>query len=105
MVKAAKTPDAQVATANRLRDGAVVYLTADDTWSTDFAGGAVAGDAATAERLMAVANKAAADRVVVGPYLIEVVVRGDRVEPLGTRERIRAFGPSVATGVAEHSVA
>jgi Protein of unknown function (DUF2849) len=96
MVKAVKTPDAQVATANRLRDGAVVYLTADNTWSTDFADSAVARDAASAERLMAVANQAAADQIVVGPYLIEVALKADRIEPLGTRERIRSRGPSVS---------
>lgn len=96
MVKAVKTPDAQVATANRLRDGAVVYLTADDTWSTDFAESAVARDAASAERLTAVANRAAADQVVVGPYLIEVAQSGGRFEPASTRERIRSRGPSVS---------
>lgn len=96
MVKAVKTPDAQVATANRLRDGAVVYLTADGRWSTSFADSAVARDAAVADRLLATANQAAADQVVVGPYLIEVVLRGGRFEPLGTRERIRALGPSIS---------
>lgn len=96
MVKAVKTPDAQVATANRLRDGAVVYLKADNTWSTNFAESDVARDAASAERLTAVANQAAADQVVVGPYLIEVTVKGDRIEPLSTRERIRSRGPSVS---------
>ncbi len=105
MVKAVKTLAAQAATANRLRDGAVVYLAADGSWSTRFADSAVAEDAAGAERLAAVANQAALDRVVVGPYLIEVAVAGGRLQPLGTRERIRASGPSVSEGVVERSVA
>ena len=96
MVKAVKTPDAQVATANRLRDGAVVYLTADGSWSTRFADSAVAREAAVAERLKATADQAAADQEVVGPSLIEVSLRGGRFEPVGTRERIRALGPSVS---------
>ena len=96
MVKAVKTPDAQVVTANRLRDGAVVYLAADGGWSTVFADSAVARDAEVAGRLMAVAERAAADQVVVGPYLIEVILAGGRFQPLGTRERIRAGGPSIA---------
>ncbi|HEX9465911.1 MAG TPA: DUF2849 domain-containing protein [Alphaproteobacteria bacterium] len=97
MVKAVKTPAAQIVTGNRLRDGAVIYLAGDSQWSTDIAQGAVAHDAAEANRLMAVANQAAVDRVVVNPYLIEVAVAGDSIQPVGTRERIRAFGPSIAT--------
>lgn len=96
MVKAVKTPDAQVMTANRLRDGAVVYLAADGSWSARFVDSAVAHDAAVADRLVATAGRAAADQVVVGPYLIEVALRGGRFEPVGTRERIRALGPSVS---------
>ena len=96
MVKAVKTPDAQVVTANRLRDGAVVYLTAEGGWSTDFAASAVARDADVAANLMSVADQAAADQVVVAPYLIEVILAGGRFQPLGTRERIRAGGPSVS---------
>lgn len=97
MVKAVKTPAAQVVTGNRLRDGAVIYLTGDGQWSADIAHGSVARDAAEADRLMAIANQAVTDRVVVGPYLIEVAVAGDAIQPVGTRERIRAFGPSIAT--------
>jgi hypothetical protein len=105
MVKSAKTPDAQVMTANRLNDGVVIYLAADGRWSTDFADSVVARDAASADRLLATANQAVTDRVVVGPYLIEVAARDGRLQPLGTRERIRAFGPSIAAGFAERSVA
>src|SRR5215469_4893153 len=96
MAKALKAPAEQVMTANRLRDGAVVYLAADGRWSTAIADGDVARDAAAAERLTAAGHQAAADQVVVGPYLIAVAVKDHGVEPLGTRERIRALGPSVS---------
>ncbi len=96
MAKLVKNPAAQIVTANRLRDGAVVYLAADGSWSTNISEGVVARDAVAAERLMAAGNQAAADQVVVGPYLIAVAVNDDRVEPIGTRERIRALGPSVS---------
>jgi len=96
MVKAVKTPAAQIVTGNRLRDGAVIYLAVDRAWSTDIDSAEVARDPAAAERLMAIANQAAVDRVVVAPYLIEVAAEGDRIQPLGTRERIRASGPSIA---------
>lgn len=105
MVKSVKTPDAQIVTANRLRDGAVVYLGADGRWSTAIAEGAVARDAVAAARLMTTAERAVTDRIVVGPYLIEVAATGGPPQPLGTRERIRAFGPSVAAGTAVASLA
>jgi hypothetical protein len=105
MVKAAKAPAAQVVTGNRLRDGAVIYLMADGQWSTEIGRGVVAPNAAEAERLMAIANQAVTDRMVVGPYLIEVAVEGDRIQPLGTRERIRAFGPSVEAPAADRLIA
>jgi hypothetical protein len=105
MVKPAKTPAAQIVTGNRLRDGAVIYLAAGGRWSTSIDDGAVATDAAAADRLTAIANQAVTDRVAVGPYLIEVAVEGGRIQPLGTRERIRASGPSIATPAVDHLVA
>ena len=96
MAKVVKNPEAQIVTANRLRDGAVVYLTPNGGWSSAISDAAVARDAAAAERLTAAGNQAAADQVVVGPYLIAVAVKDNRVAPLGTRERIRALGPSVS---------
>lgn len=101
MVKAVKTPDAQIVTGNRLIDGAVVYLTADAAWSTEIDRGDVARDAAAADRAMAVAKQAMVDRIVVDPYLIEVVAKDGRIEPVGTRERIRAFGPSILPAFAD----
>jgi hypothetical protein len=105
MVKPAKTPAAQIATGNRLRDGAVIYLDGDGRWSTNIDDGAVASDAAAADRLIAAANQAVTDRIVVGPYLIEVAVEGGRIQPLGTRERIRASGPSIVTPAVDRLIA
>ena len=100
MVKAAPIPAAQVVTANRLRDGAVVYLATTGAWSTRIAESNVAYDAAAAAKLLAIGEQAALDRVVVGPVLIEVALRDGRIQPLSVRERIRAFGPSVEAPVA-----
>jgi len=73
----------------------VVFLTADSQWSPRVSDSAVAQDAATAAALMAIAGKAAADRIVVAPYLFEVGVEGVVVRPLSARESIRAKGPTV----------
>jgi len=95
MIKSKNLSGAQAVTANRLADGAVVFLTGDSRWSPRVNDSAVAGDAATAAAILAIANKSAADQIVVAPYLFEVSVEGGAVRPLSARESIRAAGPSV----------
>ncbi len=95
MIKSKNLSGAQAVTANRLANGAVVFLTADSRWSPRVNDSAVAGDAGTAAALMAIANKAAADQIVVAPYLFEVSVEAGAVRPLSARESIRAAGPTV----------
>lgn len=95
MIKTKNLAGAQSVTANRLRDGAVVFLQGNGGWSTAIAGSAVATDAEAAAQLLALGAKAVADRTVVAPYLIEVTVDGGTITPLAYRERIRAYGPSV----------
>ncbi|MGH7091619.1 MAG: DUF2849 domain-containing protein [Stellaceae bacterium] len=80
-------------TANRLRDGAVVYRTADG-WSPEITRSHVVS-ASEAEALLAAAIAGPKPLQVVTPYLIEAVVEAGAVQPLTLRERIRAGGPSV----------
>ena len=82
-------------TANRLSDGAVVYLALDGVWVEDVIQALVAHDADAAAALEAAGAQAAADRIVVEPYLIDVLDSGLGPKPLRYRERIRAQGPSV----------
>lgn len=84
----------QVVTANRLNDGAVVYLAEPGRWSTRLEEARMLLDAAQAEVMLSEAERDAATRVV-GPYLIEVETgeAGPRVASL--RERIRATGPTI----------
>ncbi len=87
---------AQMVTANRLQDGLVVYLTQTGDWASQFADGAVLSDQSVADAAVAAAEQAVKDRVVVGPYLIDVLIEGDAVKPTSTRERIRADrGPTI----------
>jgi hypothetical protein len=99
MAKAAKST-LQIATANRLRDGSVVFLAADGTWSTSLADAEVSRTAADAERLAAIANRDAAT-VIVGPMLIAVTVDDGVIEPVDLRERIRANGLTIETIAAD----
>ena len=81
-------------TANRLGDGAVVYLTDDGHWSTRV-GDCLVSDAADGERMMDKAAAAGPAQHVIGAYLIDVEVADGAVHPLTLREAIRAKGPTV----------
>lgn len=86
----------KIVTANRLDDGLVVYLAADDSWSevlNDAARAATEGEAAA---LMEAAQAAVARRRVIGPYLMAVAAADGAIHPVGTREIIRASrGPTI----------
>ena len=85
----------QVMTANRLRDGEVVYLTKEDSWAEDIGLAAIAVTDLEVAHLNSIADKAVEDRFVVAPYLFDVLVDEGGIQPVSTRERIRAAGPTV----------
>lgn len=102
----AQHPKLNVMTANRLSDGAVVYLTRDDRWTEVFADAYAAAGASEIARSEAAAATAVRDRAVVGPYLVAVSVAPDgSLRPLGQRERIRAIGPTVGTDLTSSPIA
>ena len=86
---------AKVMTANLLRDGDVVYLTAAGDWSLWLSEAAIARDESGEADLEAGAQRAEQAQVVVGPYLMDVEVGDLGPQPIGTREKIRAKGPTV----------
>jgi len=88
----------QVVTANRLRDGLVVYL-AEGGWVEEVGRAQVADNDEAAKALLAAGERAVAERVVVAPYLIDVKSEGGRVTPTRYREVLRALGPSTPSGV------
>jgi hypothetical protein len=82
-----------VVTANRLRDGAVVYRTAAGDWATQIEAAAVA---TSAEEAMALLAAGTADFLrAVDPYIAPVALPdGQAVQPGNLRERIRSSGPT-----------
>jgi hypothetical protein len=82
----------KVATANRLSDGAVVFLAEQGQWSEEIDSAMVAVESAG---LTEAAKRAEAVNHVTGSYLIDVERRDGRVHPQHIRERIRALGPTV----------
>ena len=91
---AAPAETRRVVTGNRLRDGAPVYFAGNGRWSSAVAEARhVAAEAA--DGLLAEAQAGAPPHPVVAPYLIEAVLHDGHPYPLGLREEIRAFGPTV----------
>ncbi|HEY4170741.1 MAG TPA: DUF2849 domain-containing protein [Reyranella sp.] len=83
--------DPQVASANRLSDGAVVFLDELGQWTKRLDRAAVARDERAAEILIERARAEAAS--VADPFLIAVTESDDGVlEPLSLREKIRVSG-------------
>jgi Protein of unknown function (DUF2849) len=90
----------KVVTANRLRDGAIVYRTAGGAWTEQFSEAAVADGEAGETRLLTEAAADVAARRVVAPYAFEIALSPAGPRALTQRERIRAHGPSVHPGLA-----
>ena len=85
----------QVVTANRLRQGDVVYLTDSGSWSPHLNESRASADKAVVEAMLAKAAEDVAARLVVAPYAFEVVEIDGILQPLSARETIRAAGPTV----------
>jgi len=92
--------DLQVASANRLADGMVVFLDDAAQWTERLDRAAIARDKQAAEVLLARAR--AQSSTVVDPFLVAVVEdESGRIEPLSLREKIRASGLTFAAIAAE----
>ena len=84
----------QILTANRLRDGAVVYWR-ENGWQEALAAAEIFEDAAAAKAALEAAAASVRAREVVTPYLFDVRIEDGAAIPAKERERIRAAGPSV----------
>lgn len=86
-----------IITANRLRDGVIVYLAergGDMTWTAAIGDAASYGEDAI-EAALARAKTYEKSNLIIGAYAVEVT---DNNKPLSAREQIRAHGPSVKYG-------
>jgi len=78
-------------TANRLIDGEVVFFAAGG-WVERFAEAEIFADESAAEAAEALARSEV--RLLVDPYLIDVIEADGGLAPLSYRERLRALGPT-----------
>jgi hypothetical protein len=82
----------KVVTANRLREGDVVYLTANNLWTPHHHEAELIEDEAHAQlRLLHAAGQ---KLVVVGVYLADAKAGANGPEPVHFREAFRTRGPS-----------
>jgi hypothetical protein len=81
----------KIVTANDLRLGDVVYLTADDRWSRLHREAELIEDEAHAQ--MRLLHAAAQKLIVVGAYLADAKSGPDGPEPVHFREAFRTRGP------------
>lgn len=84
----------QILTANRLRDGTVLYWTGTG-WTETMAGGAVFEDAGDAKSALDCAAGFVKAREIVNPYLFDVRIDEGVAVPVKEREIVRAAGPTV----------
>ena len=81
-------------TANRLRDGDVLYRKGNG-WVPLLADGDVYHDQASADAALAAATAELVRNEFVAPYLFEVRELNGKIVPVKEREIIRAAGPTV----------
>jgi hypothetical protein len=83
-----------VVTANRTWDGAVVYRTAEQGWSTALSDAAIVSSSEEARAL--VAESVADDVGAVGAYIAPVELKASgEIKPGNLRERIRSKGLTI----------
>jgi uncharacterized protein DUF2849 len=89
------TEKGQALTANRLRDGAVVFLTRSGEWSETIDAAVLATEPQAAKALEARGKEDERTTLVTGVYLFDAERVDGRVRADHIRERIRALGPTV----------
>jgi hypothetical protein len=82
-----------VISASFTESGAPAYLARDGSWSRDLQSARPIASEAERDELLSEALRQ--ERTVCDAYFFDVRVDGNVIDPLSTRERIRAEGPTV----------
>src|SRR6478752_3567351 len=96
--KKIKITGPSVVTANRTWDGAVIYRTAQQSWSAELSDAAIIRTSDEARALLA--ESVADDVGAIGAYIAPVAIgEGGKVEPGNLREQIRRSGVTIGLPV------
>ena len=93
----------QMLTANRLRDGEVVWWK-DGSWVEAMRDAQIFTERADADVALKEAERFVATNIVVNPYLFEVRLNDGKAVPVEEREVIRAGGPSIHENLGKQAV-
>jgi Protein of unknown function (DUF2849) len=93
----------QVMTANRLRDGEVVFLNRSGQWSEKIDEATLAMEPQAAAALEARAAEDVVATLVTGQYLFDAERVGGKIRAIHIRERIRTLGPTVRLDLGKQS--
>ena len=85
----------QVITANRLRDGGVVFVGAGQRWVELLSEAEVYTSVDAASSALKVAQRDEAGNLVLDIYAVDVTNQSGSLRPVKLREAIRAQGPTV----------
>ncbi|MFO1034709.1 MAG: DUF2849 domain-containing protein [Hyphomicrobiales bacterium] len=98
------TEKGQVMTANRLRDGEVVFLTRAGVWSEKIDDAVLAQEP---QALAALESRAAQDAkatLITGQYLFDAERVDGKIKASHIRERIRTLGPTIRTDLGKQAL-
>ena len=90
------SPTKTVISANRLSDGAVVFVGRGNVWVESIDRARLFGHAEEAENCLAMARADEAANLVVDSYAFAVKSTGQKITPVALRDAIRASGPTIA---------
>lgn len=103
MFKAAVAGARKVITANRLRDGLVIFIGPDRTWVNDIKEALTFADGPELEAGTAFGQEGVTGDFLIDPYPIDVAIENGVPVPTRLREAIRAKGPTVVYGDEERA--
>ncbi len=90
-----KVEKGQVMTANRLRDGAVVFLTRSGEWNERIDEAVLAMEPQAVAGIEARAKLASDANIITGHYLFDAERVDGKIKASHIRERIRTLGPTI----------
>jgi len=93
----------KILTANRLRDGEVVFLTHSGQWSDNIDGDALATEPQAQAALEVRGKDDERVNLVTGVYLFDAERRDGHVFASHIKERIRSLGPTVRTDLGKQA--
>jgi hypothetical protein len=85
----------RVISANRLRDGIVVYLGPEGDWVDTIGAAALFTSETACEAASAKAKAAIAANLIVDPLIVDVIEGANGRRATTLRNAIRAFGPTI----------